>query len=270
MSVLVALAALVLVTAIASIVQFMLNSSERGQKSAKIRFAISIIENRIRLKLSLPETYTCYPFNDPLLGAITRCDFDPLFWDEFKKAIPGAQCAAGATFCGVRVLGGPAFVQGSTLPLKISNIRVEYLGTDYRMNPIVLDAIEVPSEAISGTSAGACPNVGDIFKGIQKDGTIVCQPRPSCLALTGHYFVGLDSKGNAICKQLNGIDFDLSGNITRIPGLSCANASDGSQKYIDGIQFNCESSAKKCQIVIQCRERVDPCSIANSGSYCPQ
>lgn len=269
MSVLLALGVLVFITILATAVQYLMNNSERGQRVAKIRFAISILENRIRLKLSMPESYTCSSVTDPILGALKRCDLPTNFWDEFKKSIPGAKCDAGITFCGVEVKSAPLFVQSSTLPLTFNSIVVSYNGNDLRFNPVPLSPIEVPAEAILSSASGSCPGLGDIFKGIKKDGTVVCEPRPGCNQ-AGKYFVGLDSKGAAICKELNGIDFDINGNITRIPGLSCPKASDGSQKYFESIQFNCDSLSKKCKIEMACKERVDPCSIATSGLYCPQ
>lgn len=267
MTVLVAIGVLVVVTLIASAIQYMMNNSERGQRVAKIRFAISILENRIRLKLSLPESYTCYQVTGAGGGPETRCDLAPTFWSEFKKTIPGAKCSAGVVFCGVQIIGGPLSIQSATLPLNINNLSVSYNGTDVNLKPFTLEPIEIPSEAILSSTSGACPTAGDIFKGVQKDGSVLCVPRPSCQALPGHYFVGLNAAGDAICKPINGIDFNVAGAITEIPGITCAKASDGSQKYIDSIQFDCTTSSKNCRVNLSCKDRVDPCAIGSA--FCP-
>ena len=279
-SVLVAIGMLLFVTMIASVVQVMMNNSDKGQRAARIRFMMSAMENRVRLKLNMPESWTCT--QDASIPPIVTCQLQNNFWQQFKKKIPGAKCSPGV-FCGLEVKAGlsapyvnpPTSLSSSTMPLlfdSTKSIRIVYNGKELFFNSIVISdpPLGVPTEAIANASGGACPHIGDIFKGIRSDGTVICDPLPTCSALEGFYFAGIDKNAEAICKPLNpGLIVDSAGAITKVPGMSCPKGSGGSDQYIESISFNCSNFNSNCSISLSCKERVDPCNTKGSGAICP-
>lgn len=279
-SVLVAIGMLLFVTMIASVVQVMMNNSEKGQRAARIRFMMSALENRIRLKLNMPEIWTCT--QDSSVPPVVSCQLPSNFWQQFNEKIPGGRCDVGV-FCGLEVKAGlttpyvnpPTSLSSSTMPLlfdSTKSIRIVYNGEELFFHSLVISdpPLGVPTEAIANASGGACTNVGDIFKGIRSDGTIICDPMPTCSALEGFYFAGLDKNAGAICKPLSpGLSVDSTGAITRVSGTSCPKGVGGSDQYIESIAFNCNTFNSSCNISLMCKDRVDPCNTKGSGAICP-
>ena len=260
MSLILSFGIFLMITLLFAAIQIGINSSEIGKRMARIKFIMSSVENRIRLKTSLPESYVCVSPIPP--ATIYQCQVPSGFWDTFKRGVSGA----GSPEIVVKDISGlnpppTMFNVDVTNPNTfLIAVKLKYSASEFFLSDRKLNDLRIPKEALLASSSGLCTGGSVIFRGFKADGSANCDPIPSCEGIQGSYFSGLDAKGKSKCKALDSVVLDSNGNILKINGVSCPPS-----KYINGIKFKTNNNFSN--ISLDCKDQSDPCTL--DPTKCP-
>ena len=229
----------------------MLSSTDKGQKIAKRRYEMSLIESLIRLELNKGASYSAC-----ILDANQKkiCPVNPNLTPRFQKAITGVTCTTAP--CGI--VSTLSAVASATQPQ--THVAIAYNGNDAKIKKIEFD-VDVPKEALNAQT-GICGSDKDgdgiidgyLYKGVLADGTDDCRGLPSCPV--GTYFDGIKANGTANCKNITtGMTNEGSG----VFSLKCS-----TNTYLKSVAFD---PSKSQPVSISCEPRIDPCTVASAN--CP-
>lgn len=249
-----------MVTLLFAAIQIGINNSEASKRIARIKFIMSSIENRIRLKTSLPESYNCVSPVAP--ATLYQCQVASTFWDAFKRSVSGLPTKEIIVRNMDGISPAPTLfnVDPSNPDSFLVAIKLHYTGSEFFLSDRKLIDLRIPKEALLASNSGLCTGGGVIFRGFKADGSANCEPIPSCEGIQGSFFSGLDAKGKSKCKALDSVILDSNGNILKINGVSCPPS-----KYINSIKF--KTSNNFSNISLDCKDQADPCTL--DPTKCP-
>jgi hypothetical protein len=187
-------------------------SNQKQFRKTRVKQMRDEVINATYAKLSMPVMYKCAPKQSvDNHGNFPNCGFDPNFFIGLDRTIPGAKCAAGVPNCGIKIDTSKTFIKVTSYdsypPPAVPNAMIKKAEAHVSLIVDSIDsglapyeiAYEIPPEVLSA-SAGSCPSITPLMRGMRADGSADCVALPTPCA-EGSFISGYNSSSNSFLCQ---------------------------------------------------------------------